>query len=307
MSYAAGDVINFAYTGAKQSVTLPPGRYKLECWGAQGGYRSNASYGGKGGYAQGELSLDIETILYVYAGGSGNMGGTSGGFNGGGSRSTYPGGGGAYPDSSGDDDRGGGGGSGFVWAGSNAPSGYLLGPEHQLTNASTTAGNASFAGPTGSAETGHSGNGYVRITVLEIYTYPPETPGNFRQTGKDYYSISLAWDASADADGYRLYKDGALLATLTATTYTDANMLPGESHAYQLVAYNADGDSSPAQLTASTQLAYYIIAPVIQSASFSVNPADINANTVLTVMAEDVFRILEPERFYSGDLYAGEV
>ena len=84
-------------------------------------------------------------------------------------------------------------------------------------------------------------------------------------------------------------------------------MLPGESHAYQLVAYNADGDSSPAQLTASTQLAYYIIAPVIQSASFSVNPADINANTVLTVMAEDVFRILEPERFYSGDLYAGEV
>ena len=51
MSYAAGDVINFAYTGAKQSVTLPPGRYKLECWGAQGGYRSNASYGGKGGYA----------------------------------------------------------------------------------------------------------------------------------------------------------------------------------------------------------------------------------------------------------------
>lgn len=51
MSYAAGDVINFAYTGAKQIVTLPPGRYKLECWGAQGGYRSNASYGGKGGYA----------------------------------------------------------------------------------------------------------------------------------------------------------------------------------------------------------------------------------------------------------------
>ena len=39
MSYAAGDVINFAYTGAKQIVTLPPGRYKLECWGAQGGYR----------------------------------------------------------------------------------------------------------------------------------------------------------------------------------------------------------------------------------------------------------------------------
>lgn len=132
MSYGAGDVINFAYTGAKQIVTLPPGRYKLECWGAQGGYRSNASYGGKGGYAQGELSLDIETILYVYAGGSGNMCGTSGGFNGGGSRSTYPGGGGASDIRIGADSLYArvivaGGGSGFVWAGSNAPSGYLLG------------------------------------------------------------------------------------------------------------------------------------------------------------------------------------
>lgn len=126
------------------------------------------------------------------AGGNGNngsfgQGGTglyrSSGYGGAGGGGWY-GGGGAYPDSSGDDDRGGGGGSGFVWAGSNAPSGYLLGPEHQLTNASTTAGNASFAGPTGSAETGHSGNGYVRITVLEIYTYPPDPPGNFRQTGR---------------------------------------------------------------------------------------------------------------------------
>ena len=40
-------VLNFAYTGKAQSVTLEPGKYVLECWGAQGGYRSNSSYGGK--------------------------------------------------------------------------------------------------------------------------------------------------------------------------------------------------------------------------------------------------------------------
>lgn len=31
-----GDILNFNYTGAVQSITLPKGTYKLECWGAQG-------------------------------------------------------------------------------------------------------------------------------------------------------------------------------------------------------------------------------------------------------------------------------
>ena len=30
MAYAAGDIINFPYTGAAQAVTLTPGLYKLE-------------------------------------------------------------------------------------------------------------------------------------------------------------------------------------------------------------------------------------------------------------------------------------
>lgn len=90
-----GDILNYDYTGAAQTVTLPKGIYKLECWGAQGGYRDSATYGGKGGYSVGTLTLDKATALYVYAGGSGNTGGTSGGFNGGGKRDTYNGGGGA--------------------------------------------------------------------------------------------------------------------------------------------------------------------------------------------------------------------
>ena len=89
-----GDVIDFDYTGAVQSITLPQGTYKLECWGAQGGYRSSASYGGKGGYSKGTITLTEKTPIYVYVGGSGNSGGSNGGFNGGGSRSNYPGGGG---------------------------------------------------------------------------------------------------------------------------------------------------------------------------------------------------------------------
>lgn len=77
------------------------------------------------------------------------------------------GGSGTVPDSSGDDDRGGGGGSGFVWTSStasNVPSGYSVPTKYYLTNAATYAGNTSFESKSGGTETGHSGNGYARIT-----------------------------------------------------------------------------------------------------------------------------------------------
>lgn len=282
------DVIDFDYTGGVQSVTLNAGTYTLECWGAQGGYRSSSSYGGAGGYSIGTLSLSSKTTLYIYVGGSGNSvtsanssGYYPGGFNGGGYRNTYKGGGGAtdirigtdslysrvivaggggsdgsssqsggyaggtsgargsfgcgsygyggnqtatysslnaiasqgtnnnssdcaagfgfggfgcysssgyggaggggwyggqgtYPDGSGDDDGGGGGGSGYVYTSSTAsnyPSGCLLNSTHYLTNAQTIAGNQSFTSPTGSKETGHTGNGFCRITNLNPKQY----------------------------------------------------------------------------------------------------------------------------------------
>jgi len=63
---------------------------------------------------------------------------------------------------------GGGGGSGYVLtADSYKPSGYKLGPEYYLSNAQTIAGNQTFKSPTGTNETGHSGNGYARITLVE--------------------------------------------------------------------------------------------------------------------------------------------
>lgn len=282
------DVIDFDYTGAVQSVTLNAGTYTLECWGAQGGYRSSSSYGGTGGYSIGTLSLSSKTTLYIYVGGSGNSvtsanssGYYPGGFNGGGYRNTYKGGGGAtdirigtdslysrvivaggggsdgsssqsggyaggtsgargsfgygsygyggnqtatysslnaiasqgtnnnssdcaagfgfggfgcysssgyggaggggwyggqgtYPDGSGDDDGGGGGGSGYVYTSSTAknyPQGCLLNSSYYLTDAQTIAGNQAFTSPEGTSETGHSGNGFCRITNMTPKQY----------------------------------------------------------------------------------------------------------------------------------------
>lgn len=264
-----GDILNFDYTGTVQTVTLPKGTYKLECWGAQGGYSSSNSgievgMGGKGGYSAGTITLNQKTLIYIYTGGVGSIsgngkadggfpnggsswasstsegagggggssdirigtdslyarvivagggggggednetggygggetGGTSGsgipgsqtapsGYFGIGGHTSYDGGGGgggwygAYPAGgqttpstgiSGSDTSGSPGGSGYVYTSataSNYPSGCLLNSSYYLSAAKTIAGNTSFTSPTGSSETGHSGNGYCRITVIE--------------------------------------------------------------------------------------------------------------------------------------------
>lgn len=70
----------------------------------------------------------------------------------------------------------GGGGSGYVYTSStksNYPSGCLLNESYYLTDASTTAGNVAFTSPTGTSETGHTGDGYCRITVIESEGFLP--------------------------------------------------------------------------------------------------------------------------------------
>lgn len=266
-----GDILNYAYTGAVQSVTLPKGVYKLEVWGAQGGSYGTNSTGGNGGYSIGIITLTAETVLYIYVGGQGTYSTTSGsfvagGFNGGGkagyryggsgggasdirigtdslySRVIVAGGGGGgwgysnynggvgggisggqgsgysssylagagtqtaggagkgYRSSSSYYYRGGGGaggGSGFVWTGSNAPSGYLLGSEYYLTDASTIAGNASMPSTSGGTETGHTGNGYARITAIKVdsLNIPVNVSGTWKNANEAFVNIGGTWKA----------------------------------------------------------------------------------------------------------------
>ena len=90
MGLAPGTTFNFEYTGSVQSVELPTGKYKLQCWGAQGGtsYGSSSGAGSKGGYSEGVLTLTKTTTLYIFVGGQGSRGSSTslvnGGWNGGG-------------------------------------------------------------------------------------------------------------------------------------------------------------------------------------------------------------------------------
>ncbi len=93
----------FAYQNSTQSKRIEvSGYYKLQVWGAQGGYRSSSTYGGLGGYSYGIVHLNAGDTIYVRTGGAGGSGTSgcgsticAGGFNGGGYRYKYYGGGGA--------------------------------------------------------------------------------------------------------------------------------------------------------------------------------------------------------------------
>ncbi len=99
----AGTTFDFDYTGTVQEVELPKGRYKLQCWGAQGGnhYMTSTVLGSKGGYSEGVLNIVGTTKLYAFVGGQGDSGSnnssySNGGWNGGGYTKRYT----SYGDSS---------------------------------------------------------------------------------------------------------------------------------------------------------------------------------------------------------------
>ena len=76
--YVFATTHNYSYTGSANNVTLPPGTYQFQCWGAQGAACNDGFDGGKGGYSVGQLTIAEALAIQVRVGGQG-------GWNGGGS------------------------------------------------------------------------------------------------------------------------------------------------------------------------------------------------------------------------------
>lgn len=128
---------------------------------------SGANYSGSGGsQTEGGISWKNQASTK----GSFGQGGSAYQYSCGGGGGGWYGGGGAYSNGV-NTGCNGGGGSGYVYTtdtASNYPSNCLLNSSYYLTNASTIAGNTSFVSPINVSETGHTGNGYVRITAIEV-------------------------------------------------------------------------------------------------------------------------------------------
>lgn len=108
--YTSSSPYEFDYTGGEQEfIAQYSGYYKLETWGAQGGF-GNQYKGGYGGYSLGIIKLVKDSKLFIYIGGQGVSNVTNGTYGGG-----YNGGGNAkYNNDPNGGEIGGGGGASHI-------------------------------------------------------------------------------------------------------------------------------------------------------------------------------------------------
>jgi hypothetical protein len=86
-------------------------------------------------------------------------------------------------------------------------------------------------------------------TDTPVPAQPPSAPGNLHLGGEvctsEEFSVTLEWGDVAGEDGYRVYRDGQLIATLGEgeTSYTDS---PPDynAHGYGVEAFNESGASN---------------------------------------------------------------
>jgi chitodextrinase len=74
----------------------------------------------------------------------------------------------------------------------------------------------------------------------------PTAPTGLAATRGDG-AVSLSWRANPEPDvgGYRVLRDGAVVATVTGTSYTDAGLVNDRAYTYALVAVDGHGNASP--------------------------------------------------------------
>ena len=79
-------------------------------------------------------------------------------------------------------------------------------------------------------------------------TTPPSKPGTLRALLSGTSQLVLDWTDATDnvgVTGYEVYRDGALVDTVTKSYYLDSGLPSGTSHLYQVRALDAAGNKSP--------------------------------------------------------------
>jgi len=108
----------------------------------------------------------------------------------------------------------------------------------------------------------HNGTGESSLVVMAdavkfvflsyIDTQPPSAPSNLNADAVSTSQINLTWSASTDnvgVAGYKIYRNGAYLASVTTTTYSNTGLSAGSSYTYYVTAYDDAGNESSASNT----------------------------------------------------------
>ncbi|OHB03788.1 MAG: hypothetical protein A2920_01925 [Candidatus Zambryskibacteria bacterium RIFCSPLOWO2_01_FULL_43_17] len=96
---------------------------------------------------------------------------------------------------------------------------------------------------------------------------PPVAPTITATTGSQCGgSILITWNTVSNASYYKITRDGAEIATTSATTYTDSGLTPGSGYAYSVKAVNSAGQSASSNTATAVASAACVEEPEVPSA-----------------------------------------
>ena len=133
------------------------------------------------------------------------------------------------------------------WSALSGAAGYRVYRDNVIQ---ATTGNASYTDTTAlngssyiySVKAYFSDNSETALSSTQV-TLSPNIPASVEATASDSL-VSLSWNASAGANGYRIYRDGSLRAEVSELSYQDTSASNGATYVYQLSSYNSGGESA---------------------------------------------------------------
>jgi hypothetical protein len=85
-------------------------------------------------------------------------------------------------------------------------------------------------------------------------TTAPSTPGPVTAASASDH-VTLSWPPASDdvgVAGYRIFRDGSLVQTTTATSWSDAAVTAGATYSYRVEAYDAAGNTASSAIVSAT-------------------------------------------------------
>jgi alpha-mannosidase len=89
-------------------------------------------------------------------------------------------------------------------------------------------------------------------------TTAPTAPAQLTAVAASSSQINLSWSAATDnvgVAGYRVTRSGSVIATMTATTFSDTGLAPQTTYTYSVAAFDAAGNTSASSASASATTA----------------------------------------------------
>ena len=100
---------------------------------------------------------------------------------------------------------------------------------------------------------------YNSIVSCTTQGIPPEAPAGVNCTAISISQIDLSWDASAEADGYYVYRcegtsciPATKVRTESTTSWSDTGLTSSTTYCYRVTAYNEAGESDCTAITCCT-------------------------------------------------------